>query len=140
MLVVGLVLVTATLALRYRSPRLVAAGLLPGALGALGAVSVAGACGTPLNILSCFALLLVLSMGTDYGIFVVEGRASTEDAARSLVSVAVATSTTLLSFGLLAASSSPALRALGTTITVGLLLSATLCPVALVVLDKREAR
>lgn len=134
MLGVGFALVLATLVVRYRAPRLVLAALLPGTLGALAAISIAGALGVPLNLLHFVGLLLVLSMGVDYGIFVVEGRATPENAARSLVSVATATTTTLLSFGLLALSKSPALRTLGTTITVGLLFSALLCPLASMVL------
>ncbi|HVH42579.1 MAG TPA: MMPL family transporter [Labilithrix sp.] len=140
MLLVGLGLIAATLALRYRSPSLVLAALLPGALGAVGAVSVAGLFGTPLNLLHFIGLLLVLSMGVDYGIFVVEGREGPEERAHSLVSIATATSTTLLSFGLLALSPSPALRALGTTITVGLLLAALLSPVASVVVSPAATR
>jgi len=134
MLVVGFILVAGTLALRYRSASLMFASLLPGVLGAIGAVSVAGLFHTPLNLLHFIGLLLVLSMGVDYGIFVVEGRESARERAHSLVSVATATSTTLLSFGLLALSPSPALRALGTTITVGLLLAAAFCPIASLVL------
>lgn len=139
MLLVGFGLVAGTLVARYRSPNLVVAALLPGALGALGAVSLAGLLGTPLNVLHFVGLLLVLSMGVDYGIFVVEGRGTAEDRAHSLVSVATATSTTLLSFGLLALSPSPALRALGGTITIGLSLGAVFCPVAAVLVSGARA-
>jgi predicted exporter len=79
-------------------------------------------------------------MGVDYGIFVVEGRASSAEAARSLVSVFTATVTTLLSFGLLALSDNPALRALGSTIAIGLSFSFVLCPAALVLLAARRSR
>jgi predicted exporter len=135
MLVVGMLLVAATLAVRYRSPRLVLAALVPGSLGAIGAISIAGLAGTPVNVLHLVGLLLVLSMGVDYGIFVVEGRESAKTSAHSLVSIITATTTTLLSFGLLASSPSPALRALGTTITIGLLLSALLCPLASILIS-----
>ncbi len=138
MLVVGLLLVLAVLVVRYRSPRVVLAAFLPGLLGALGALSVAGLLGIPLNVLHLVAVLLVLSMGVDFGIFVVEGRASSAEAARSLVSIGTATTTTLLSFGLLALSPSPALRTLGTTISIGLLFAAVLCPIGLLVLGRRR--
>lgn len=136
MLLVGLGLVLAVLAWRYRQPRVVLAAFLPGVLGAAGAVSLDGLIGTPLNVLHLIAMLLVLSMGVDFGIFVVEGRESPGEAARSLVSIATATTTTLLSFGLLALSPSPALRTLGITITVGLMLGAVLCPLGLVLLKR----
>jgi predicted exporter len=140
MLLVGFGLVAVSLALRYRSLPLVLAALLPGALGAVGVVSFAGLLGTPLNLLHLVGLLLVLSMGVDYGIFVVEGRDNAEERAHSLVSITTATSTTLLSFGLLALSPSPALRALGTTITLGLLLAAALSPVATVVVSAASGK
>ena len=136
MLLVGLGLVLAVLVWRYRQPRVVLAAFLPGVLGAAGAVSLHGLVGAPLNVLHLIAMLLVLSMGVDFGIFVVEGRASPAEAARSLVSIATATTTTLLSFGLLALSPSPALRTLGITITVGLTLGAVLCPLGLVLLKR----
>jgi predicted exporter len=77
-------------------------------------------------------------MGVDYGIFVVEARSSA-NRSHALVSIATATVTTLLSFGLLALSPSPALAALGLTLTVGLLLTALVCPVALVFTSRERA-
>ncbi|HVJ90103.1 MAG TPA: MMPL family transporter [Labilithrix sp.] len=133
MLALGLVLVFGTLLLRYRSMRVALAAFVPAVLGAAGAVSVIGALGMPLNMFHVVALLLVLSMGVDYGIFVVEGRGHPEARASSLVSIVTATSTTLLSFGLLGTSPHPALRALGVTITLGLLLTTLLCPIGLAI-------
>jgi predicted exporter len=79
-------------------------------------------------------LLLVLSMGVDYGIFIVEGRKETEALGAALLSVLVATVSTLVSFGLLALSHNPALRALGTTTAVGVTLSACFAPATLLLL------
>ena len=74
MLLVGLVLVIGTLvSFADRSARLVLAAFLPGALGAAGALGVCGTFGMPLNLLHFVATLLVLSMGVDYGIFLVGG-------------------------------------------------------------------
>jgi predicted exporter len=138
MLALGFLLVGLTLFARYRSPRLVLAALVPAFLGGAGAVIVVGAAFGALNLLHLVAVLLVLSMGVDYGIFMVEGRRNRDERVSSLVSVATATSTTLLSFGLLALSTSPALRALGATITVGLTLTMILCPLALAFVKKEE--
>ena len=138
MLLLGLVLVVGTLFARYRNPRIVLAAFVPAVLGAAGAISVLSAFGTALNLLHLIALLLVLSMGVDYGIFVVEGRRSTADRASSLVSIVTATSTTLLSFGLLGLSPNPALRALGTTITLGLTFATLLCPLGLAFTPKES--
>jgi predicted exporter len=129
---IGTVLVVATLFARYRSPRTVSAAIVPAFLGAAGALATLAAASTPLNLLHVIALLLVLSMGVDFGIFVVEGHATSEARASALVSIVTATSTTLLSFGLLGLSPNPALQALGVTITIGLTLTMVLCPLGVV--------
>lgn len=135
---VGLVFVFAFLYARYKNARISFAAMLPAILAAVFTLACFGWANAPLTILHAIGLALVLSMGVDYGVFVVEGRASRLDAARSLVSVFTATVTTILSFGALALSSNPALRALGLTISIGLLLSFALCPSALVLLLLRN--
>jgi predicted exporter len=136
----GLILVLALLLARYRSVRLSVAAMLPAVLGAAFTTACFGWAGRPLTILHTIGFALVLSMGVDYGIFVVEGRRSRAEAARSLVSVLTATVTTILSFGALAVSATPALRALGLAISVGMTSSFLLCPSALVLLLFREER
>jgi predicted exporter len=128
----GLVFVFALLLVRYKKTKLAVAAMLPAILAAIATTAIFGWAGTRLNIFHAIGLALVLSMGVDYGIFVVEGRASRTDAARSLVSVLTATVTTILSFGMLAVSSNPALRSLGTSIALGMTLAFVLCPSALV--------
>ena len=77
-----------------------------------------------MSLLHLLGVLLVLCLGVDYGIFLVESsHGSHEDDAASLLSVVVDCLTTLLSFGLLAASSFPALSALGTSTSLGVCLS-----------------
>jgi predicted exporter len=134
LIVLGLVFVFALLFLRYRSLRITVAAMVPALLAATCTVACFGWLGVPLNIMHAIGLSLVLSMGVDYGIFVIEGRASEDEAARSIVSVLTATITTILSFGLLALSGNPALRALGMTTAIGMTASFVLCPGALVLL------
>ena len=86
-----------------------------------------GHAGIPLQMLSILALLLTLGMGVDYAIFLQARRMH----AHTLLATTLAASLTLLSFGLLALSRTPALRALGTTVTLGVLLSWLLTPVFL---------
>jgi predicted exporter len=131
LIALGLVFVFALLLWRYRHPMLAVAAMIPAVLAAIATTASFGWMGTPLNIFHAIGLALVLSMGVDYGIFVVEGRASRVDAARSLVSVLTATVTTILSFGMLAISSNPALRSLGATIALGMTFSFVLSPSAL---------
>ena len=132
LIALGLVFVLALLLWRYRNLKLAGAAMVPAILSAIVTTATFGWMGSPLNIFHAIGLALVLSMGVDYGIFVVEGRGSRTDAARSLVSVLTATVTTILSFGMLAISSNPALRSLGGTIALGMTLAFVLSPSALI--------
>ncbi len=130
---------------RHRALMLVAAStllmvpLLAWRYGAKGAVRVmlpaAGAvlltppllalAGIGFSFFAAMALVLVLSIGTDYAVF------CAEDDRRdpvTLVSVSLAMVTTLLSFGLLAASEAAAVRAFGATMLVGVALAFLLAP------------
>lgn len=134
----SLLFVVFTLRVRYRSSRVALAAFVPALLAALCTIGTLSWCGIPLNVLHVVGLVLVLSMGVDFGIFVAEGRHEDLETARSLVGIFTATLTTLLSFGLLALSHSPALRALGTTMTMGLTFSLLLCPAVFVLTETRK--
>ncbi|MDR1661749.1 MAG: MMPL family transporter [Azoarcus sp.] len=90
-------------------------------------LAVMGWLGIPLQLLSILALLLTLGMGVDYAIFL-QARQTHE---YTLLATTLAALLTLLSFGLLALSSTPALHALGLTVTLGVALSWLLTPVFL---------
>jgi predicted exporter len=94
--------------------------------GAL-ALAFMGYAGIPLQMLSILALLLTLGMGVDYAIFLQARQAH----AHTLLATTLAASLTLLSFGLLSLSRTPALRALGLTVTLGVTFSWLLTPVFL---------
>jgi predicted exporter len=104
-------------------PLLLAVLLAMGALAALGVT---------LGILHLVGLLLVVAVGSNYALFFDllqrEGRAD-ED---TLASLLLANLTTVLSFGLIALSSIPALSAIGRVVAPGallaLLLSAAFAP------------
>jgi len=66
-------------------------------------------------------------MGVDYAIFL----QARQTYAHTLLATTLAASLTLLSFGLLALSHTPALHALGLTVTLGVMLSWLLTPVFL---------
>jgi len=70
----------------------------------------------------------VLGVGVNYSIFLWEGGTDSKSA---LAGVIASCLTTLLSFGLLAFCSMPALSWLGTTLGFGILLSFVLTPLAL---------
>jgi len=94
-----------------------------------------------LTLLHVVALLLVLSMGVDYGVFVVEsarlGRVG-DDFHATLAGLLVACASTLLSFGMLALSAQPALRAMGVTVALGVGASLLFAPAARLLLKRPE--
>ena len=102
--------------------------LLPVVLGLSWACPLAHLAGVPLSIFSLLALTLVLGVGLNYGIFLVEG--GLRDGA-ALAGVLASAATTLISFGLLAFAEMPALSWLGTTLAAGILISLVSSPLAL---------
>lgn len=89
--------------------------MLPTVLGSLCVLAIFGWVGEPLQLFSVLALLLLLGMGVDYGIFLLEHPGD----GTAWLAVALAGVSTLLSFGLLALSATPALRAFGLTMLLG---------------------
>jgi predicted exporter len=131
LLAVGLILVVAMCLIRYRSVRLGLASIAPALLAALTALGLLGIIGSSANLMHLVGALLVLSMGEDYAVFLLESRGDTRAISTTMVGVVVACATTVLSFGLLALSTHPALRALGTMTSLGVLLSLVFSPMAL---------
>jgi len=83
-------------------------------------LAVLGWAGQPLTLFSLFGLLLVSALGVDYAIFMYEGVAG---AAASLVGILLSAATTLLSFGLLAFSQTPAIAGFGLSVSLGVAFS-----------------
>jgi predicted exporter len=131
LLAVGLVLVVVTLLARYRSLRVAALGMLPALLGAGATLGIEGLFGVHVTLMHVIAILLVVSMGVDYGIYVLESRHSLEEGVTTLGSILLAALTTVLSFGLLGLSDNPALAGIGTTVALGLVLTVFASPVVL---------
>ena len=114
LLVAGLVAVGALLAWRHRADAW--RTLAPTVLAGLLALAVLGWTGQPLQLFNVLALLLLLGMGIDYGIFLTEHRGEPG----AWLAVCVGGASTWLSFGLLALSSTPALHAFGLTLLLGI--------------------
>jgi predicted exporter len=134
----GLLAVLALLGVRYRSARLSLAAAAPAVLAAALTLAVLALAGSPIGLLHLLGLLLVLSLGVDYGIFLLEGRSHADGVPAALLGITVACASTCLAFGLLALSSFPALRALGSTTGLGVLASLVLAPTALVLAGPRR--
>lgn len=108
----------ALVALRLFGVRYAWRALLPSLFGTLGALAAFGWAGIPVTLFTTLAIVLVLGLGVDYGIFLTRSPTDGRTAAAVLFSGV----TTLLSFGLLAASETPALAAFGWTVVYGLCL------------------
>ncbi len=135
----GVVAVLALLYLRYRRIGLCLAVAAPALLAGASTLGLLAVLGIPINLMHLLGLLLVLSIGVDYSIFLAESGARGSEAAVTLSSLVLECASTVLSFGLLAASSFPALRALGVTTGLGVLLSLVLAPTLLLLAGRGPA-
>ncbi len=124
---VGLVVIFLLLLVRYRDVRKVLVGLMPAVLACAVTVDTLVAAGVSLTILHVMSLLLVVSLGTDFGIFFVDTAKTAEGTARTMVTILTASVTTILSFGLLALSNTLGLAALGITVTLGVTFNLVFC-------------
>ncbi|MFP5391804.1 MAG: MMPL family transporter [Gammaproteobacteria bacterium] len=104
--------------------------LAPTAVASLVTLGVLGLTGQSLQLFHVLALMLLLGVGVDYGIFMHEqsdqpghGRDGS-----AWLAVGLSAANTILSFGLLALSNTPALRAFGATMLVGTALAWLLAP------------
>lgn len=100
--------------------------LAPTALASILTLAVLGIMGQALELFHILALMLLLGIGVDYGIFFQEQGPVDDHAA--WLSVALSASSTLLSFGLLALSKTPALRAFGLTMALGIITVCLIVP------------
>ena len=130
----GNFLVIGLLLLRYRRLRPALAAFFPSVLVSLILLGSFAAFGVETNLLHVVGLVMVLGMGVDYGVFVVDSASHPEEMGTTLLSIFLGSFTTVFTFGVLAVSQHPALRALGVTIGAGILLAFLLAPLALLLL------
>ena len=122
LLVLGHALVLGALWLRFR--RNAWRAWLPTVLASLAVVVTMALMGEPWQLFNVLALMLLLGVGIDYGIYLQEH----EDDPQAWVAVVIGAGSTWLSFGLLGLSQTPALRAFGVTLMLGLPLVLVLAP------------
>lgn len=91
--------------------------VLPTVIASALAVAALGLAGLPFQLFAVLGLFIVLGMGVDYGIFLLEH--PRVDDGRPWLAATLSALSTLLSFGLLALSGTPALRVFGLTCLVG---------------------
>ncbi len=148
LIAVGLLAVAALVFARYRRVGPALSAYVPACIAAATTLAILGLMGGPVHILHLVSLLLVLSMGVDYGVFLTEASleshsqpvATPGPTAAALLSIVLACISTVLAFGLLGMSDYPALEAIGTTVGIGVVLSLVCAPVSLVILRRGDSR
>lgn len=113
LLVLGYALVFGALWLRFG--RQAWRAWVPTLLATAITLALLGLMGERLQLFNVLALMLLLGIGVDYGIFLLEHRGD----GHAWLAVVLGAASTLLSFGLLALSATPALRAFGLTMLFG---------------------
>ena len=124
----GLLAVVGLVMLRHRALRPTVVAVCPAMLAAAGTIGLLSLAGQELNLLSLVALLMVVSMGVDYGVFLAETRGRPAVLEATHLAVFVAGISTTLGLGLLAFSDQPALLSIGSTAGIGILMCLVLAP------------
>jgi predicted exporter len=100
--------------------------IAPTAIATVATLALLAFSGQALQLFHVLGLMLVLGIGVDYGIFFQEPGNQRDDAA--WLAAGVSAISTLLSFGLLGLSRTPALQAFGLTMALGIALVTLLVP------------
>ncbi len=91
--------------------------LAPAAMASVATLALFGLCGQDLQLFHVLALMLLLGVGVDYGIFMQEHPGRKE--LTPWLATGLSAASTILSFGLLGLSHTPALQAFGLTMLAG---------------------
>lgn len=117
----GVAVVLLMMMIALRSVQRVWRVAAPLAAAVLLTAALLAAAGQALNLLHLVGFLLVVAIGSNYTLFFDRGGGA--PAASVLASLALANATTVIGFGVLASSSVPVLRAIGSTVALGTLLA-----------------
>ena len=132
LIVAAYILVFAFLCFRYTTRQSMVI-LLPSIVSSLIAIITLSFIGGHYSLFHVLALFLVMGIGVDYGLFLVESqRKDNSNSFAAMTAVTLSTITTLLSFGLLATSKTSALHDFGIVIVIGITLTFILSPMVLI--------
>ncbi len=118
---IAALLLAATVWIALRTPRRVLRVLAPMALTTLVILALLRAFGVELTLFHLVALILAAGLGLDYALFFEHAGDARAEQLRALHAIIVCSLVTLLVFALLAWSSIPVLRAIGVTVTIGVI-------------------
>lgn len=130
----GIGLILLLIVARYRSWRLVAVSSVPALVACAATLGLLSLLGESLNLLHLVGFVIVLSIGVDYGVYLAETAGHPQGEPATVLSIVVASLSAVLAFGLLGLSGNPAMRAIGLTTGLGVLLSLLLAPTLLLLL------
>jgi predicted exporter len=119
-LAVAAVLLAITILTALRSPKRMLRVIAPMAMTTLIILAILHGLGISLNIFHLIALVLAAGLGVDYALFFEAVEDDPAEQRRTLHAVLVCSLSTLLVFAALAASTLPVLRAIGVTVTLGI--------------------
>ncbi|MCG6962697.1 MAG: MMPL family transporter [Acidobacteria bacterium] len=137
--ILGMVLVTALLAIDLGGIRQAALALVPLAIGVVWMLGAMALAGIRMNLMNIFVLTMIIGIGVDYGVHLLhrwrESEGDPNALAETAKAIAVAALTTVVGFGSLVLSHFPGLRSIGATAILGAVstavLSITVLPVLL---------
>lgn len=116
---IAAVLLIGVVAFALRSRERVLRVLAPMALTTLILVAVLHGAGVPMTLFHLIALILAAGLGLDYALFFEHAADDPQEQRRTLHAVLVCSCSTLMVFALLALSTLPVLRAIGVTVSLG---------------------
>ncbi len=108
----------------------------PPLLAALSALSIALSTGIKINYFNSLAVILILGIGIDYSLFYAEQKNRAEF---TMLAVLLSAITTILAFGLLALSNTPALHSFGVIVLSGISVAFLLSPMASLNINKKQS-
>ncbi|HJY36157.1 MAG TPA: hypothetical protein VJ299_01770, partial [Steroidobacteraceae bacterium] len=120
-LLAAAVLLVGVIAIALRNRSRVLRVLAPMALTTVLVLAVLRASGESLNLFHLIALILAAGLGLDYALFFEHASADRAEQRRTLHAVLVCSLSTLMVFALLGLSDVPVLRAIGVTVTLGVI-------------------
>jgi uncharacterized protein len=146
--ILGLVLVLSLLWGDLGGARGALLACLPMAVGLVWMLGAMAALGIAANFMNIFVMTMMVGIGTDYGIYILnrwrESGGEAELVAETAKAVEMAALTTMVGFGSLVTSHFPGLRSVGAAALFGVsstaLLTVTLLPAVLTLADRRRRR
>jgi len=121
--VIGAVAIVMVLLAALRSVRRCVAVVLPIAAALVVTIAILLAAGVELTMFHLVAMLLVVGVGSNYTLFFDRAMPQDVDRGRTYLSLVVCNLSTVLGFGLIALASTPVLKAIGMTVSIGAVLS-----------------